>query len=100
MSDLKPTIKSITPKRASIGARLTISGDNLADATLVRFGARSAEFTEKDGKIIAVLPDVGGCSLESVLVITPHGSAQSEPFEVAGIKAKETKISEPAEPSE
>ena len=98
--NLKPIIKSISPKRASIGAKLTISGDNLTDAFLVRFGARTAEFTEKDGKIIATLPDVGGCSLESALVITPHGSAQSEPFEVVEAKAKEAKISEPIEPNE
>ena len=91
MDNLKPTIKSIAPKRASIGSKLTISGDNLADTYLVRFGARSAEFIEKDGKIIAVLPDVGGCSIESALVITPHGSAQSEPFEVTAAKIKELK---------
>ncbi|HEV2729958.1 MAG TPA: IPT/TIG domain-containing protein, partial [Terriglobales bacterium] len=77
-----PEIISVSPTSGPEGTRLEITGENLADATTVLFGATPASFKQiSHRKIIALVPHKVSTSM--ITVETPHGSSSSRfPFTV------------------
>lgn len=81
-----PTITSFTPAIGGPGARVTISGSNLASAIAVGFnGINTADFTvDSSSQITATVPL--GASTGPLTVTTPGGATQgSQPFTVGSI---------------
>ncbi|MGZ4974873.1 MAG: IPT/TIG domain-containing protein, partial [Limisphaerales bacterium] len=74
---LPPTITSISPTSAAIGATVTITGSNLTNATSVQFnGVNATSFTVvANTQINAVVP--AGPTSGQITVVTPGGSVQS-----------------------
>jgi IPT/TIG domain len=77
-----PEIISISPTSGPEGARLEITGENLAGATTVLFGATPASFKQiSHRKIIALVPHKVAKSM--IIVRTRQGSSSSPfPFTV------------------
>jgi hypothetical protein len=78
-----PTISSLSPTVAAVGASVTITGTNLSGATHVKFNGTPASWTS-DGAVavIAVVP--AGLTGGTVSVTTPGGTAtSSQAFTVA-----------------
>jgi hypothetical protein len=71
-----PAISSLSPVRGITGSQVTITGTNLAGATSVKFGTRSASFSVLSAaQIKATVPD--GAVPGRVSVTTPAGTATS-----------------------
>lgn len=80
-----PVISSFTPSSGAVGTQVTINGDHLSGATLVRFGASSgASFTvNNDTRITAIVPT--GATTGKISVSTSGGTVQSSgTFTVSG----------------
>ena len=79
-----PVITSFTPSSGSVGTVVTINGNHLTGATLVRFGAASASFSVvNDTRITATVPT--GATTGKISVTTPGGTVQSSgTFTVTG----------------
>ncbi len=74
-----PTISSFTPTSGAAGATITISGTNLAGATVVSFGGTpAASFNVVNATTITAV--VGSGSSGSVSVTTPGGTANKAGF--------------------
>lgn len=72
-----PVVGAVSPERGSVGDKLTISGEGLADVTLVRIGAgRATNFlAAKPTAITLQVPP--GATDDFVTVFTPLGVAAS-----------------------
>ena len=78
-----PTLTRFNPTRGPVGARVTLTGTHLNEATAVAFnGVRAPEFEVVSGRSIeAVVPS--GATSGPISVVTPGGTAVSaEPFTV------------------
>ena len=77
LEDDDPVITDFTPKRGGAGVVVTISGDNLAGATAVRFGEGETSDIEGDSEteIRATVP--AGATTGPITVVTPAGTATS-----------------------
>ena len=78
-----PTLTRFNPTRGPVGARVTLTGTHLNEATAVAFnGVRAPEFEVVSGTSIeAVVPS--GATSGPISVVTPGGTAVSaEPFTV------------------
>ena len=77
LEDDDPVITGFTPTRGGAGAVVTISGDNLAGATAVRFGEGETSEIEGDSdtEIRATVP--AGATSGPITVVTPAGTATS-----------------------
>ena len=77
LEDDDPAITDFTPKRGGAGVVVTISGDNLAGATAVRFGEGETSEIEGDSdtEIRATVP--AGATTGPITVVTPAGTATS-----------------------
>ncbi len=75
LEDDDPAITDFTPKRGGAGVVVTISGDNLAGATAVRFGEGETSEIEGDSdtEIRATVP--AGATTGPITVVTPAGTA-------------------------
>jgi hypothetical protein len=71
-----PVIASVNPTAGAPGATVTILGEHLGNATVVRFAGRPAEFTVvDDGELRATVPL--GARTGQIQVTTPFGVASS-----------------------
>ena len=77
LEDDDPVITDFTPTRGGAGVVVTISGDNLAGATAVRFGEGETSEIEGDSdtEIRATVP--AGATTGPITVVTPAGTATS-----------------------
>ena len=77
LEDDDPAITDFTPTRGGAGVVVTISGDNLAGATAVRFGEGETSEIEGDSdtEIRATVP--AGATTGPITVVTPAGTATS-----------------------
>jgi alpha-tubulin suppressor-like RCC1 family protein len=75
-SSTSPTISGFSPANGPVGATVTISGTNLADATSVTFGQTPATVVlDKSTKVEVQVPS--GATTNAITVETPGGSATS-----------------------
>ncbi len=72
-----PTISSVSSFSAQVGQTVTLTGNNLGNATQVRFGGIPAAFTVNaaNGQVTATVPP--GASTGLICVVTPSGTAQT-----------------------
>ncbi|KAA5546542.1 IPT/TIG domain-containing protein [Adhaeribacter rhizoryzae] len=76
-----PAITSISPSSGKIGALVTITGTNFANAVNVSFNGTSASFTvDNDSQITVQVPN--GATSGPVTVTTAGGAASSDIFNV------------------
>jgi alpha-tubulin suppressor-like RCC1 family protein len=67
-------VTKVTPARGAAGAKVTITGLNLAGATKVKFGGKAASFTViSSTKITATAP--AGTGVVDITVVTPLGTS-------------------------
>jgi hypothetical protein len=77
-----PTISDFTPKSAKVGDAVTISGGELAGATVVKIGGVAATITRKDaGTIVATVG--GGAASGKLEVTTPGGTVTKDGYTLA-----------------
>ena len=77
LEDDDPAITDFTPKRGGAGVVVTISGDNLAGATAVRFGEGETSEIEGDSDTEIRAPVPAGATTGPITVVTPAGTATS-----------------------
>ncbi len=78
-----PLIRRVSPMRALPGAKIVITGTNLAGALWVRFAGRKATFTVPAvNRIVAIVP--AGAHSGPITVGTSRGSATLKGFTVSG----------------
>ena len=77
LEDDDPAITDFTPKRGGAGVVVTISGDNLAGATAVRFGEGETSEIEGDSDTEIRAPVPAGATTGPITVVTPAGTASS-----------------------
>ncbi len=78
-----PTISAISPMSGAVGDLVTVTGSALEWASAVYFNGASAEFSVvSDSELTATVPETFDGPLS---VVTPGGSAVSEPFDVLGL---------------
>lgn len=72
----KPTIARFTPTSGAPGAKVTITGKNLAGASQVTFNGTAAAITKDSAtRIIVKVP--AGATTGKITVVTPAGSVVS-----------------------
>ena len=77
LEDDDPAITGFTPTRGGAGVVVTISGDNLAGATAVRFGEGETSEIEGDSDTEIRAPVPAGAATGPITVVTPAGTATS-----------------------
>ncbi len=75
-----PTVSSISPSSAAIGATVTITGTNLGDATAVDFGTSQAVFSVTSTTSITATVPAPAEGLVPVKVVSAAGASGLVPF--------------------
>jgi uncharacterized repeat protein (TIGR03803 family) len=71
-----PQIKSFSPSSGPVGTSVVITGVSLTQASLVKFGSKSATFTvNSDTQVTATVPT--GAKTGKITITTPGGTAAS-----------------------